>query len=355
MKLTILFLFALFTASFCDLSFLQKQKITDLKDHRPLDYLHYFFLTLYDQYNLTEPVAIVNCFDDKTATRFFNSLYELHEIFNDTAERNNIKLHIDYAKLALLLRSLDDSLECAVGTDDFTRLLDALGIKDRHPENLAIYDYIYYQARYNALLQEFIPVVKSLDNNDNKKAAIAVSRVLSDMVSNYKKEGVYFIANQAFGNGIAMSLDIDDPNDSLKCWDNESSAHYLDFFYKLAEAVSEGGWRDSPINTHYFWKEQGEEIFKRIPSTVWDCVLASYDSRNLANALGIDIYTAEFREMMEKWITKNRLSYFMTLKGIKTSFESKNLNRAGNLVGDFLDKVSKVPHNDEEDEKLLDI
>jgi len=355
MKLTILFLFALFTASFCDLSFFPKQETTDLKDHRPLDYLHYFFLTLFDQYNLTEPVAIVNCFNDKTATRFFNSLYDLHQIFIDTAERNTVKLHVDFAKFALVLRSLDDSLKCAAGTDDFSRLLDALGIQHKDPESLAIFDYIFYQARYNSLLQEFVPVIQGLDVNDNKEAAIAISRTLSNMVSSFKEEGVYSIANQAFGNGLAMSLDIDDPNDSLECWDDESSAHYLDFFYRLAEVISEGGWRDAPINTHYFWKEEGEEIFKRIPSTVWDCVIASYDSRNLANALGIDIYTAEFREMMEKWITKNRLSYFMILKGIKTSFENKNLHHAGSLWGDFLDKVSKVPHNNEEDEKLLGV
>jgi len=359
MKLFIVLTLALFAVASCDLTFLPKPEgvISDLEDHRPIDDLRYFFMTLYKQFNLTDPDFIIECFCDKTATLFFKSLYEFNQLLNDTKERNEFKLHFDYLKLAALLKSLEDTAKCVIKTRDWDDLLNALEVEERDPQILALVNYIYYQARYSALLNDFVPLIIGLENKNHRKAGIAYSRLISNMVETVKYRGLHFIANQAFSNGFAVRLHLPTPGDSVRCFDNESAAAYLEFFLKLSEEISNGKWKESPINTHFFWRDYGKKIMEKIPKEDWGCVVGSHDYEVFYDRFGIRMYDREFLDLLLKYVNNNRLHYWMMMKSMKESFDNYNLGHAGSVWGHLIKRIirSRGEIDSEETEEPQDI
>jgi len=310
-------------------------------DHSKMDNLRYFYQTFFGQYKLSRPNQILDCFCDKTADLFFQSLYDSHQILIDTNERNSIKLHLEFAKLMLTYRPLHDVFACIAMTQDFTDLLDALDIKQRNPRDFMIAKYVYYQAEYPSLVENFQPVIDGLDNKNHSAAGKAYANVIGDLVHSVKKEGLNYLAWEGFENGIVVRLDIENPTDILKCFDNEAAGNYLEFLYKMSEYVSEGKYVDAPYNANRFWYEVGEKLMKKIQDEVLECVKKSEDNQLIKKQLGIDVESREFLDLMLKYIGENRLHFFWMMKSLKHSFDHFNLNHAGYVYGHFLEQIAK--------------
>jgi len=316
------------------------QEPEPLKDHSRKDYLRSFYQTLFNHYNLTQPDQILECFCDKTIDLFFNSLYDTHQILIDTNERNSAKLHLEFAKLLISYRPLHDVFACVSMTQDFTDLLDALGIKERNPKQFMLTKYIYYQAEYTDLVEDFQPVVDGLDNKDHRAAGEAYANVIDNLVHDVKKKGLSWLAKEAWENGLAVKLDLDNPSDILDCFDNNSSGIYLEFMYKWAEYVTDGSWRDAPYSTDRFWEQTGRDLMKKISKEI-KCSSNSTDRQKLADKIGLNVESKDFVNAMMKYVNENRFHFHMMMKGLKHSLDHYNLNHAGYVYGHFLEQIAK--------------
>jgi len=341
MKLTIILIFAFLAMTLCGTG-VPKSNLRIPGDHRPIDNLRYFFLTIFDQFGLDEPEDLIGCFDDKTAAIFFKSLFEFHEILTDTKERNEIRLHFDYLKLKILAKGLESVHECVIESDDYDELLDAMGVEERDSKKLMIYKYIYYQAEYEDLLEDFTSVVENLEDQDHKAAGIAYYRLLKRTVNNIKKLGVFFLANQGFGNGFSLRFGLSDPRDSLKCWNDSSSETFLKFLCGLSSAVVNGSWYESPVNARIWWDTWGSEIWDAIPDKVWSCLGDSKDYEMMIGKIGKDIFDDNFGELLLRYINNHRLNFFLTMKGIRHSFDKFNVNHAGFVFGHLIQRIART-------------
>lgn len=348
MKLTLFVIFTLLALILCDTKteswykFGEESSTSESpKDHRKIDDLRSFYGKVFDKFKLSRPNQILNCFCDKTAGLFFDSLYDIHQILIDTNERNSVKLHLEFAKLMIKHRPLHDVFACIAMTQDFTDLLDALDIKQRNPRDFMIAKYVYYQAEYPDLVENFLPVIDGLDSKNYTAAGKAYANVIAKLVNSVKKQGLNFLAYEGFQNGIAVRLDIENPSDILECWDNENAGYYLEFLYRLSQYVTEGKWQDAPYNANKFWYETGRELMKKIPKEVGECVQKSEDNGLIRKTLGIDVESKEFLDLMLKYIGENRIHFFWMMKGLRHSFDHFNVNHAGYVWGHFLEQIAK--------------
>jgi len=243
--------------------------------------------------------------------------------------------------MMILYHPLHDVLACIAMTQDFTDLLDALDIKQRNPRDFMLAKYVYYQAKYPDLVEDFRPVIDGLDNKNHSAAGEAYANVVGNLVHAVKKQGLNYLAWEGFQNGIAVKLDLENPSDILECFDNESAGYWLEFLYKLSEAVSEGNWKDAFYDANKFWYETGRDLMKKIPKETCECVKKSKDNEAITKKLGIDVESREFLDLMLKWIGENRLHFHFMMKGLKHSFDHFNLNHAGYVYGHFLERIAE--------------
>ena len=339
MRYSALLLIALLALATCKLSFLSKNfDISDSSDdNEPIDQ---FFEGFFDYYNLSRPSQILNCFCDKSASIFFDTLYEKYEVLKDSTERASLQLHIDYAKLSLLYKALESTNACAFLTQDITDLLDALNIKKRDPSKFGMALYLNYQAHYDDLYEAYQPLIDNLNAKNFTEAGRVYGDILNYTVTTIRKEGSSLQAFNGFGNGFSIQLDIDEPSDSLDCYDNDTSSVSLNFIYKLSVAVTDGKFYEAPVNTLNFWEKEGKDILSKLPKDVMDCDSQSNDHQLVSNKLGIDIYTEEFGDLMKRYINNHRLSYYGYLKGIRSSFEDHNFIHAGEAYAELISAIA---------------
>jgi len=226
-------------------------------------------------------------------------------------------------------------------TQDFTDILDALDIKERNPKDFLITKYVYYQAEYPNLVEDFRPVIDGLDNKNHSAAGEAYANVIGNLVTAVKKQGLNFLAFEGLQNGIAVKLGVNNPGDILECFNNEYAGYYLEFLYRLSVVVSEGNWKDAFYSVNKFWYEEGKDLIKKIPKEVGECAENSTDNAEITEKLGIDVASEEFLDLMLKYIGENRLHFFWMMKGLRHSFDHFNLNHAGYLYGHFLERIAK--------------
>jgi len=245
------------------------------------------------------------------------------------------------------MRPLKGIRECVERTQDYFNLLEALKVNETDPEKLMIYKFIYYQAEYESLLKDFNKIIDGLDSKDHKAAGLAYSKLLKNMVSVVKKDGLVYLANEGMMNGFAVNLDLNNPSDSLACWDNKTSSDYLNFVYAWAKAITDGSWNESPVNTQFFWRDIGKELFEKIPDSVWKCLSKSNDNQQFISKIGLDFYDDSFDDLFMRFINNHRLNYYLTMKGIQHSFDRYNFGHAGYVYGHFINQLAKSNSTDD--------
>jgi len=330
MRFTVLLIAALLAIGMCDAIAGQhgKKEVAD------------FYGGLFSHFNLSNPDQLISCFDDNSAEVFFGVLYEKFAILKDTTERNSLKLHIEYGKLLVIMQLLKSTYSCISFTQDFVDLLDALNITERNPDVLHLIAYINYQAHYDDLYEAFKPLVDNLNAGNFTEAGRIYGKIKSYAVKTVKKEGLGRLSYNGFGNGEAIRLDIEEPSDSLDCYDNNSSALYIHFLYRLAVVVTEGEACDAYENAVDFLENEGLQIMKQFPDGIMDCERASADHQRRTDKLGVDIYSQEFLELMRGYASHHHYRIYAELKGLKKSIENHNFVHAGEIYAHFLSNVA---------------
>jgi len=332
MKFTVLFLIALATLSACHVMMSDEgtQEISD------------FYDGLFSYFNLSSPSQIISCFDDKSAKIYIGALYEKFEVLKDTTERSSLKLHLDYGKLLLIFQALKSTFSCFALTQDFTDLLDTLNVTERNPEIFKTIAYLNYQAHYDDLYEAYKPLIDNLNSKNFTEAGSVYGSIMSYAVKTVKEEGLGRLAYNAFGNGENVRLDIDEPSDSLDCYDNNSSALYMHFLYRLAVTVTESKISDSYENALDYLENEGRDIMRQFPDGVMDCERASDDYQKKITKLGVAIYTHEFLELMRAYASRHHFAIYADLKGLRSSIENHNFVHAGSIYGHFLSAVAST-------------
>lgn len=328
MKLLSLLLVTLLAMASCNTSFLGKVERLIDDSGKNKDNIVAFFEGVFGYFNLSSPTQINDCFCEVNSGMYFNMLEDIGDILKDTKDRNSFKLHIEYGKIALLLHSLQDTHACIFMTQDFTNLLDAVNLKARNPHDFAIYTYFYYQAHYRDLYEGFKPILQNFDSENMNVAGNAFGAVIHDTVAAIKEEGLGHIAFAAFGNGGAIALDIDEPNDSLQCYDNDAATLLMEFIYKMSAAVANGDWKEGALNAIKFIEEEGKDLISKIPKEDYQCSMQSQDTQEFSRAVGMNITSMEFHDRLMRFIFDNRLQYYTFSKRMKAAFDQGNLHHA---------------------------
>lgn len=341
MKYTILFLATILALGLCKLNFLSKDFIAPADSSDSSDEaIDQFFEGFFASYNLSKPTQILRCFDDKSSSLFFGSLYEKYEILKDTTERSSLQLHIDYYKLKLIYAGLQSTTACIFLTQDLTDLLDALNITKRDPERFGMALYLIYQAHYDDLFAAYQPMIDNLNAKNFTEAGKTYGDVLNYTVKTIRKEGTSFEAFNGFGNGFAIQLDLEEPSDSLECYDNDTSSVGIEFLYKLSVAVTDGKIFESPVNALNFYENEGKKILDSLPESVMDCDASSNDHQSIVQKLGIEIYSDDFTNLLKTYINNNRLSFYGYMKGLRNNFEEHNFVHAGQVYAHLISSIA---------------
>jgi len=340
MKLLGLLFVTLLAMASCHISFLEKFEQSVDDSNRNKDDIAAFFEGVFSYFNLSSPTQIKDCFCDVNAGLYFKLLEDIGDILKDTKDRNTFKLHLEYGKISLRLHHLKDTHACIFMTQDFTNLLNAVNLKERNPHEFGIYTYIFYQAHYRDLFEGFKPVLENFNTESINAAGNAFGALIHDTVAAIKEEGFGHIIFTAFGNGGAIALDIDEPDDSLQCYDNAAATLLMEFIYKMSAAVANGDWREGALNAIKFIDSEGKDLISKIPKEDFDCTVQSQDTQEFSRAIGIDMTSTEFHDRLVRYIYDNRLQYYSFSKSLKTAFDNGNLHHAGSIYYNFLKKVA---------------
>lgn len=343
MKLA-LFICALLALVSCHTFAFDNEDWTLDKTDKNKDDIMDFFEGVFNFFNLSSPSEINECFCDTSAALYFRLLKRFDKILADTKERNSIHLHLEIAKISLLCHALKNTHDCILNTKDFSDLLDALAVDEKHPYELKTILYTYYQAHYSDLFEGFKPILDNLNTQSHQAAGEAFAAMLNDTVNTIKEEGLLHLAFAGFANGGAISLGINDPDDSLKCYDDKSSGLILEFIYRLALVVSEGSFKEAAMNAFKFMETDGLEILQKIPKEDIECEENSKDNHELTMKLGIDVMSEKFGDLYIRYINDNRLHYYMFMSSLKKAFEHRNMHHAGSIYWQFLEAVASSKH-----------
>jgi len=344
MKLSLCFLTLLLAFASCETAFRPLEspsKSHEIPTDGPYKAVAEFFEGLFSHFGLEKPEQIIcECFCEKSAAVFLSSLYTFNQILIDVNARDAIHVHLDWAKEYILAILGHGSSGCIIESQDFSDLLEALGV-ERDPILTEISDWLYYQADFPKLLEDFKPIIQNLDAKNWTAAGAAYGDVMKDNVDAVKNQGVHYLSHVGVQNGFSLGLDIDLPKDSLTVWNDTTAAYDLEFVYEAARAVADGHWWDSFDNLVKFWKEKGEDILGHIPMSVWECLEGSDDNKKITEKLGVNVISKEFEDLAGHWIKKHQWKYHVHAKLVKDNFEQLHFIHVGVLQADLVKKIAK--------------
>jgi len=298
-------------------------------------------LGLFDHFGLDKPNQIIfECLNNFSSAVFLKSMWTFNELLIDINARDARHAHHDFIKEWILSILGHGAAGCIVATQDFSNLVEALDIK-RDPLLDDIAQWLYFQADFEDLLDDYKPVIKNLEAKNFSAAGAAYGDVLNNTVKAVKSKGFYWLGHKGVSNGFSFGLDIDLPNDTLSIWNDTTSAYDLEFMWEAAKAVVDGHWWDSWRNLVKFWEEKGKDIIAKIPDSVWEALQASEDNKKVTKKLGIDVMTKEFGEKAAHWIKKNQWKYHGFAKDVLRNLEHLNTIHVGALQAALVREVAR--------------
>jgi len=297
-----------------------------------------FFEGLYAHFSLPAPQEMVQrCFDPFTEELFFKTLYGTNEILLDVNARQAGALHWDFIKQMVRSFLERPATFCTIKSDEFTELLNALGVDNTEEWDLA--NWLYYQAHYQQLAYEFEPLIENLENGNYTEAGDAYAVVLKNFVDRTKAEGMKGLALRGFFNGFAIGLDIANPSDSLAVWNDTTAGYLMEFVEGVTEAISHGEWDHAYDSLHNFWMEKGKELLEKIPGSVWEGLKKSGDYQSLTSRLGMELAGKEFRYLGLKFIGKKSLRVFLHMKVLEKNLKDFQMLHSGIVVGALVNQI----------------
>lgn len=301
-----------------------------------------YFTAFFAHFDLDQPQQIINCFDDKSAAAYYAHLYLVTELVHDAEARNRVQVHLDWAKLLVLHKKLEKVHGCIASTEDFTKLLEALGAKERNPELFLLAKYIYYQANFGKLDQSLPKVTAALDNKDFKTAGDVAADIVNTTATELKTRGLALEALNGVWNGVHIALGLPDAESVWSCWNNDTATIRLEFIYGMAAAVANGDKNDAAHNTEQWYEETGKDLVNKIPDDAWKCWAKSDDTKSESDKLGVDITSQDFYEKVSKFVHGNQAAYWHLQNAIKVNLEQHNFIHAGSAYGHLLQAAVKT-------------
>jgi hypothetical protein len=344
MKLTLCFLALLLALSSCETVFRPQASTPEapqLSNEDPYKDVSEFYEGLFSHFGLDKPEQIINeCLCPKSSAIFLQSIYAFNQILIDVNNRDAARVHLDWAKEFILAILGHGSSGCVIETQDFSDLLEALGV-ERDPILTNVAGWLYYQADFPKLLEDYKPVIQNLDAKNFTAAGAAYGDIMKDNVDAVKDQGVHYLSLTGMNNGFALGLEIDLPNDSLKVWNDTTAAWDLAFLFGASRAVAAGKWWESYENLVKYWNEKGEDILGNIPMEVWEDLQGSDDNKKVTEKLGVDIMTKEFEDKMLAWIKKHPLKYHILSKLLQKNFDQLHFIHIGLLQACLVKEIAK--------------
>jgi hypothetical protein len=298
-----------------------------------------FMEGLFNYFSLPKPTEIIDCFGELPSHVFLKIFKEKYKLLKDTNEKNTLSLEMDFKKIDAMRFSMQDTISCVSKTQDVTKLFDQLGIQDKDPESISRLFYIYYQARYETLLESFKPLIEDLESKRYSDAGYKYGKILSAAAGALSKEGSSYLALYALKSGIISGLDLDCPVDCIKCYNNETAETGIRFFKELVKAIVEGGWKDIETTGEKFWENKGRTIFGQFPESVFRCDMESEVTKKLNEKTGVVFGSEEFITLLRKYAREHNYTFYSYAKIMQHLLDNDDYILAGKTCGHFLESV----------------
>jgi len=312
-------------------------KDLDPSHHKDIDE---FWTGVFEAFRLPKPAELINCFGSVSGKIFFRKIQTINNLLMHSKGHDMVKLHTDYTQFEVLMHALAHSHKCMVETKDFERLTDALHIP-HDPEVLMKAKYLYYQAKFDTLAEEYKGVYNEVVNKNFNKAGKVFAEVFKKAASEYNRQGEDLLALQAFGNGLSETLGLPLPAAKVNCYNGKDAKLVMDFFKGLSHAVAEGKWYRADSSASDYWSSEGKSLLEKIDKKVLKCDMNSHDSKNLNEKLGLDLSSKEFREKMCDYTTDHNIMFYSYLRTMNSAFEKNDYLHAAAAYAHLLEAVSK--------------
>jgi len=312
-------------------------KDLDPSHHKEVDA---FWTGAFEEFSLPKPTELIECFGTVSGQVFFRKLRIINDLLQHSKSGDNVKLHTDFAQFEVLMHALEHAHECMVHSHDFERLTDSLHIS-HDPETLKNAKYLYYQAKFSNLADDYKSVIDEIDKKDFNKAGKNFADLFKKSIKDFKKQGEDLLAYQAFGNGISGALGVEFPSDSISCYNPKHAKLLMDFFRGISHAVTEGRWYKADQSTADYWKSEGKSLLEQIPDKVWNCDLNSKDSKKISEKIGMDLNSKEFRDKMWDYVNDHNIMFYSYLRSMRSAIHRGDYLHAGASYAHLLEAVAK--------------
>jgi len=301
-----------------------------------------YYTSFFAFYGLDQPNQILRCFNEKNAWLYFQHVYGVADLVKDAESRDKLHVHLDWLKLKALKKSLEGLHGCIAQTEDFSKLLEALGAKERNPHLFKIVKYTYLQANFGKLSERLPHLTGAIDEKNFTKAGHIAACIVNKTSSEIKSTGLALQALNAFWNGVHLELGLPDAESVWGCWNNETAFIRLEFIYGLSHAVSEGKWSDAAYNSGKWYEEKGKELLKKIPQEAWKCWKTCNDTLIESAKLKVDIASPEYWDQVNKFVHGKQAIFWQIQKAIKESLDHHNFIHAGGAYANLLKAAAKT-------------
>jgi len=313
-------------------------KDLDPSHHREIDA---FWTTAFKHFGLPKPTELIECFGTVSGSVFFRKLRTVNDLLQHSKTGDNIKLHTDYVQVEVLMHALEHTHRCMVDSHDFERLSDSLHIS-HDAETLKRAKYLYYEAKYASLADDYKLIIDELDKKDFAQAGKLFAELFQKSVKDFKKQGEDLLSYEAFSNGLSATLGLELPTEGFKCYNSNQAKILMDFFKGIADAVTEGRWYKADQSTADYWKKQGKDLLSQIPDKVWKCDMNSKDSKQISEKIGMDLNSQEFRDKMWDYVSDHNIMFYSYLKSMNSAFTKGDYLHAGAAYAHLLEAIAKA-------------
>jgi len=155
---------------------------------------------------------------------------------------------------------------------------------------------------------------------------------------------------KAFQNGVYFFLNLTAPFQLSTCYNDESGQTGYDLYSDWASTAASSTISNVVSNTDAYFNGEGGQFIQEL-APVWSCYQNTEDEANLNNAIGYNISSNTFYQMIESYYTGNPIIYYATFQGINHGFTSTNPLGAGAGFAEFLLLVAgKIPADSDSSE-----
>jgi len=321
---------------------LEKLKSSNSKESCPSHHkdIDEFWTGAFEALNLPKPVELINCFGKVSEKIFFAKIRTINNLLMHSRGHDMMTMHASMVQLEAILPALEPAHKCVVATKDFERVASALDLP-RDLEALKNAEFIYYQAKFDILFEQFKTVYHEVEAKNYNQAGINFGNVFKKAAAEYKKQGEDLITFQAFSNGLSEGLSLPLPSQRINCYTSKDAKLAIDFFRGWSRAVAEGTWYKADSSVSEYWEKEGKSLLEKIDKKVIKCDMDSNESKHLNDKLGVDISSKEFRDQMSAFIKDHNIKFYTYLRTMNSAFEKNDYFHGAGAYAQLLSAIAK--------------